>query len=589
VTGAGPGSLAKLGAAGPTRTLLPVHDPSQSGFPPANPWLRRALCVGVLALLPSVVSCRSSKAGDLVAPGDVPVELRDEWQALMDAQQKDRESTAIDQAADAILDKEAPADVHAQALLAKAERQYLVGNDADAIALADEALAKIGPPPVDVQSPLRTAIHATLARALVRGGDAGRALTELDWLEQAGAIEPIELRGARAVALDRQGDRERALAAYVAWRELLKGDEPDAGYAEERIAALVVGLDRTTLEGLAAQAPGPDAADCLRATVGIDPGDQAPAWVLACRPLPARVGIMLPRTGKLAALADAQLAAAVASVTVLGRERPIAVIWRDSGSTPETSRKAADLMIADGAEVIVGPVGSTNVKAAIEVAGSERLLLPGEGSGQARGVAPTLEQRARALLEFAGSSVVVMVPTNGYGERVRKALEKDAKSLGKSLKIIEYSPTTTSFGPVVSPVLPELRKGATLLVGDALSRTELIVRQLRREKLRVLGGVDKEGNEFVALTTAEGLSPASLGKGHESLEGMVVAPVAWPDKRSRAFEDEFARQQGSAPDDQALLVFRALDAAWSGASVTHQPEATLLRVQGGKVVPLASP
>lgn len=577
-----------------TRTLLPVQDPSSPGFPPANPWLRRALCVGVLALLPSVVSCRSSRAnGQLVDPSAVPIELRDEWQALIDAQHEDRESTAIDQAADALLGQDAPVDVHAQALHAKAERQYLVGNDADAITLADEALAKLGPPPAgtepDARGPLRSAIHMTLARALVRGGDAGRALTELDWLEQASAIEPLDLRGARAVAFDRQGDRERALAAFVAWRELLKGDEPDAGYAEERIAALVVGLDRTTLEGLAAAAPGPDAGDCLRATVGIDPGDQAPAWVLACRPLPARVGIMLPRTGKLAALADAQLAAAVASVTVLGRERPVAVIWRDSGSTPETSRKAADLMIADGAEVIVGPVGATNVRAAIEVAGTERLMLPGEGTGQARGVAPTLEQRARALLEFAGSSVVVMVPTNGYGERVRKALEKDAKSLGKTLKFIEYSPTTTSFGPVVSPVLPELRKGATLLVGDALSRTELIVRQLRREKLRVLGGVDKEGNEFVALTTAEGLGPASLGKGHESTEGIVVAPVAWPDKRSKAFEDEFMRQQGSAPDDQALLVWRALDAAWSGASLTHQPQATLLRVQGGKVVPLASP
>ncbi|MFV8756677.1 ABC transporter substrate-binding protein [Nannocystaceae bacterium ST9] len=564
---------------------------SPSGFPPANPWLRRALCVGALALLPTVVSCRSTKAngelGELVDPTAVPVELRDEWQALIDAQKADRESSSIDQAADALLGQDAPVEVHAQALHAKAERQYLVGNDADAIALADEALAKLGEG--EAAAPLRAAIRETLTLALVRGGDAGRALSELDRLEQAGAMSTIELRSARAVALDRQGDRERALAAFVAWRELLKGDEPDAGYAEERIAALVVGLDRATIETLAAQAPGPDAADCLRATIGIDPGDQAPAWVLGCRPLPARVGIMLPRTGKLAALADAQLAAAVASVTVLGRERPVAVIWRDSGSTPETSRKAADLMIADGAEVIVGPVGATNVRAAIEVAGSERLLLPGEGAGQARGVAPTLEQRARAMLEFAGTKVVVMVPTNGYGERIRKALEKDAKSLGKTLKFIEYSPSTTSFGPIVSPVLPELRKGATLVIGDALSRTELIVRQLRREKLRVAGGVDKEGDEFVVLTTAEGLAPDQLGKGHESLEGVVVAPVAWPDKRSRAFEDEFLRQQGSAPDDQALLVWRALDAAWSGASATHQPEATLLRVQGGKVVSLATP
>ncbi len=547
-------------------------------------------------MLPTVVSCRSTSAnGELVDPSTVPVELRDEWQALVDAQQLDKQSSSIDQAADALLGQAAPIEIHAQALHAKAERQVLVGNDADAIALADAAQALLGELPLDSADaaepsmPLRVAIRLTLARALVRGGDAGRALTELDWLELAGAMSGLELRAARAVALDRQGDRERALAAFVDWREVLNGDEPDAGYAEERIAALVVGLDRATLESLAGQARGPDAADCLRAMIGVDPGDQAPAWVLDCRPLPARVGILLPRTGKLAALADAQLAAAVASVTVLGRERPVAVIWRDSGSSPETSRKAADLMIADGAEVIIGPVGSTNVRAAIEVAGTERLLLPSEAIGQARGVAPTLEQRARALIEVAGNSVVVMVPTNGYGERVRKALDKDAKQLGKTLKVIEYSPTTTSFGPIVAPVLAELRKGSTLIVGDALARTELIVRQLRREKLRVLGGVDKEGPEFLALSTAEGLAPDQLGKGHESLEGVVLAPVAWPDKRSRAFEDEFTRQQGSPPDDQALLVWRALDAAWSGASQTHQPQASLLRVQGGKVGSFTAP
>lgn len=564
---------------------------------PTRPWVRRALCVGLLALLPSVISCRSTKAnggrGGLVDPDSVPIELRDDWQALVDALAAGSDAVAIDRAADALLDKEAPPEIHGQALLAKAQRQYELGNDGDAITLADAALAKLGPAPAppanDEAAPLRGAIHRVLALALVRGGDAGRALDELAWLEQAGAIDPIDLYGARAVARDRQGEREAALADFLAWRELLSDDLPDAGYAEERIAALVVGLDRAALERLAAAAAGANAAACLRATLGVDPGDQAPRWVLDCRPLPTRIGIMLPRSGKLAALADAQLAAATAAVTVLGRERPVAVLWRDSGSTPESARKAADLMIADGAEVIIGPVGATNVRAAIEVAGSERLLLPGEGAGQARGVAPTLEQRARAMLEHAGTSVVVMVPTNAYGERIRKALEKDAKSLGKSLKFVEYAAATTSFGPVVAPILPDLRKGATLVVGDALSRTELILRQLRREKLRVRGGVDAEGDEFVVVTSAEGLAPDQLGKGHESLEGVVVAPVAWPDAGSAEFEREFARQQGSPPDDQALLVYRALEAAWSGASVTHRPSADLSQIRGGKVVPLATP
>lgn len=578
------------------RTLAGVHD----RVFPANLRRHRALCVAALAILPMLVSCRSkaNEGGGLVDPDSVPVELRDEWQALVDAQQGDKSSTSVAQAADALLaEPDAPVELHVQALQAKAERAYLLGDDSEAITQSDAALAKLGELGDSATNDpkheaLSKAVHRTLALALVRGGDPVRALDELLWLEQAQAMPSDELRGARAIAYDRAGEQEKALETFVAWREVLGNDSPEAGYAEERIAALVVGLDRVTLERLATQAPGPDAADCLRATLGIDPGDQAPAWVLGCRPLPARIGILLPRSGKLAALADAQLAAAVAAVTVLGRERPVAVLWHDSGSTPETSRKAADRMVADGAEVIIGPVGATNVRAAIEVAGQDRFLLPGEGMAQARGVAPTLEQRAHALLERAATQsgpIVVLVPTNSYGERVRKALEAHAKKLGKSLKFFDYSPSTTSFGEVLKSALGSLGKGGAVIIPDALSRTELIVRQIRRSGFRVAGGVDTQGTELMVLSTAEGLAPDQLGKGHESLEGVVVAPVAWPDKRSREFEVEYRRQQGSSPDDQALLVWRALEAAWSGAAVTHSPNAELLSVQGGQVVSLTTP
>jgi ABC-type branched-subunit amino acid transport system substrate-binding protein len=535
-----------------------------------------------------------------VPPGEVPPQLRDEWQALVDAKSGDRSSAAVDVAADALLEQELPAELRAEALVAKAERQYLLGNDDEAISLADEAAALLGgdpptgPSKIEQREQLVAGIQRVLALASTRGGDPARALAQLDELERTGGIDRLELRGARAVALDRKGDTAAALGAFVAWRELLADDTPEAAYAHERIGGLVEHLDRATIESLAKAAPGPDAADCLRATLGADPGEQAPNWVRKCRPLPARIGILLPRTGKLAALSEAQLAAAVAAVTVLGHSRPVSVLWRDSGSTPDTARAGAERLLADGAEVIIGPVGASNVKAAIAADSANRFLLPGESAGNTRGIAPTLEQRALALVEFARSSgateIIVLTPDSGYGHRV-KAIEKSVEvSKIKSLKFLEYSSSTTTFEPILAPHAAALGRGAVLIIADALPRTELIVRQLRHDGFRVRGGsADREGTEVTVLGTGEGLSPDAIGSKHASLDGVILAPVAFPDAGSRAFETEYFAQQHKRPDDQALLVWRALSAAWSGASSTHEPRPVLVRVQGSGVVAVSAP
>src|SRR5690606_13072898 len=79
----------------------------------------------------------------LVDPGEIPDELREEWQALERAKAMGGSGEGIDAAADALLELEPPPTLAAGALRAKAERQYLLGNDAEAILLADDALAKL--------------------------------------------------------------------------------------------------------------------------------------------------------------------------------------------------------------------------------------------------------------------------------------------------------------------------------------------------------------------------------------------------------------------------------------------------------------
>jgi ABC-type branched-subunit amino acid transport system substrate-binding protein len=322
----------------------------------------------------------------------------------------------------------------------------------------------------------------------------------------------------------------------------------------------------------------------------------APAWVQGCQPLAAvgnapRIGLLLPRSGKFAGLADIQLAAAAAAIRALAGPAgaSLQITWEDAGSSPAEAKQAASALLASGADVLVGPVGPGNVEAAAEVAatagGRVRLVVPGEASGQVHGVAPTIEARTAALAQAVGRSgrtvAVVLAPDNSYGKRAVAALEKSLPKSGvKSLKTIYYPANTTSFHKVLDPVRSSL-KTAAIVIPDQLGRVELVVRQLVRDGVVV----DRPKQPGVPiLTTGEGASPETLGTGHEVLDGVLVAPVAWETADAAGFAEAYTAMEGTGPSDQAWLVYRAVAHAWTGADAMAPPAAAVLRVEGGRLV-----
>jgi ABC-type branched-subunit amino acid transport system substrate-binding protein len=479
----------------------------------------------------------------------------------------------------AAVDPDASPAERVGALLAHAEQAYAAGDDGAAIASAEAGLAEaLGHGP-DLAAQA-TALQVVRLRALVRGGPPAAALSALDRLPAA-AVPEAELRGMKAIVLDRKGDHEGAVVAFARWRAALRSGTPEALYAEQRFEVLAAELPDARLRKLARSLEEGDAAACLAARAG----DAVPAgrssWVGGCRASPVKVAVLLPRTGRYAALADTHLAAVSAAVTVLARRssRPLMVLWRDSASSPDRARAAAKALVEAGAQVIVGPVGRESVRATIDgVADRVPVVVPGEGP---LGVAPDLERRVAALVEHAREQgttrLVVLAPDTRYGRRasagVVAALERHGS---KPLKIITYSPDTTSFAKVLDPVLPDLRKGAALLCPDRLTRVELVVRQLRR------AGVDPASTTLI-LTTGEGLGPSSMAAAARALEGVWIAPVAAPSAATREFAVTYAAREGQEPDDQALLVWHALARAVAGGSGGRRPP-VLVRVKGGRLV-----
>lgn len=550
-----------------------------------------ATLVLALALGSLAVACRSTKAGNgppaaTVAPVRVDPEYQREWEAVQDARSADPAGSGVVAAADRLLARAPPLGLRLAALHAKVASAYLQGDDAAAQRWGDEAVAAVesagGVAAVagGGESALFIDLQRLSALAAARSGEPERALAALSVLEAAKSIDPAELWAARALARERQGRTGEAFVAYAEWRSRLADGTPEARYAEERVRVLGAAMSRADREGLAAATSG-DVSRCLA------PGgnDGEPAWLRSCQFAERRIGVLLPRSGRLSALADQHLAAAVASVRVLaGGGAGVEVVWVDSGSTAGEVRTAAEGLRRAGVDAVVGPVGTGNVGAATRALGKDVLVVvPGEASDGARGVAPTLEERCSALVAEARRRrlpLVILAPENGYGKRAGRAVERAADALGVTVVLRrDFPESTTSFAPVLDPALGALRQGAALVILDRLDRMELVLRQAARDGLAAAGN----GKPMVVLSTGESLEPVALGAGHEVLEGVWLAPAAWTDTEATAFAEAFRAQEGHDPGDQALLVWRALATAWQDRP-SEVPRAVVVRVQGGRLV-----
>ncbi|MBZ5711616.1 ABC transporter substrate-binding protein [Nannocystis pusilla] len=568
--------------------------------------LGRAL-VHAAVVLAVLGACRGSQAVGPAAqtiravdPGHVDPAFQGEWDAVQAARQKDPSGAAVVEAADRLLARDPPLNLRLAAQQVKAGASLDRGDYAAALASARaglEDVTKARAQGIDLAPPERE-----LAEDLGRT----RALAEAEVGDPQTALQAIaaatrgdrgqDLLFATARARERLGDRAGAALAYAQWREVVPDGSAAAALAEARMREQWRGLDAATLEETARKAAGTPAAQCLLVRAGRRAPAGAPAWVGGCQVAgaggPPRIGLLLPRSGKFAGLADVQLAAATAAVRVLAGAAGsnLQVAWEDSGSSPAEAKQAAATLLASGASVLVGPVGPGNVEAAAEVAaasgGRVRLVVPGEGTGpQVLGVAPTLEARAAALAQAVGranrTTAVILAPDNAYGKRAVAAFEKSLPKVGvKSLKTIYYPANTTSFSKVLGPVRSSL-KTAAVLIPDQLGRVELVVRQMVRDGVVI----DRPKQPGVpVLSTAEGSSPEAIGPGHEVLEGVLVAPVGWETPEAAGFTEAYTALEGSGPPDQAWLVYRAVAQAWAGVEAAPPPAAAVLRVESGRFV-----
>lgn len=209
---------------------------------------------------------------------------------------------------------------------------------------------------------------------------------------------------------------------------------------------------------------------------------------------PAKVALLVPLTGQHAVLGKSFLDAAQLAVGDVAASN-FDLSPKDSGDTPDAAAAAARAAIAEGAEMIIGPVFSASVASVKVVAVAANVPVLGlsndwsiAGSGTyILGFSPA--QQITRVVNFALSRgqvrIAVLLPNNIYGDLVLDALRRTSATLASTEN---YQSTAQSIQQAVAALVAKrgdydallLPEGGTALsnVAPALSEANLTARDV---------------------------------------------------------------------------------------------------------------
>lgn len=210
-----------------------------------------------------------------------------------------------------------------------------------------------------------------------------------------------------------------------------------------------------------------------------------------------RVGLLLPFSLRPQDAASLYNAAELA-LFELGNQNTL-LIPRDAGTTEASANAAAQALIADGADIIVGPVVREGVTGAGQAAASRNIPVIGFSSDRMVGgngvylLSFQPEDEVLRLVSYAASqnirSIALLAPANDYGRRIESALRAEAAAHGVTIVSSQlYNRTDADAGAAARALAAGARpqgiiiaeSGAPLrAIGTALVQAGVDTRQTR--------------------------------------------------------------------------------------------------------------
>lgn len=174
---------------------------------------------------------------------------------------------------------------------------------------------------------------------------------------------------------------------------------------------------------------------------------------------PVRVGLLLPLTGPQAALGRAMLDSAELAIFESGR-KDLLLMPADTQGSAAAAVDAANKLIGQGAEILLGPLLSDEVSAVTPIAIANHVPVVGFSSNvqvAAAGVyllsfPPALEVDRVVSYAVANgrTRIAAMIPENNYGALIENALRDAVAAHNATLGPVEHYPT--QIGQMQTPV-----------------------------------------------------------------------------------------------------------------------------------------
>lgn len=282
-----------------------------------------------------------------------------------------------------------------------------------------------------------------------------------------------------------------------------------------------------------------------------------------------KVGLLLPlsATGNAGSTATALRNAAQMAVNDF-RNADIQLLVKDTAGTPGGATAAAQAAVAQGAELIVGPLIGASVAAAAPVARSANVpIIAFSSDSSVAGPGVYLlsflpEDDIRRIVSYAGQSgkrsIAALLPDNAYGTLAQGALQETASRSGARVAVIERYPLDRN--QLAAPT----QRLAAAAAGTA-------------DALLMPDGSDAV-SAITPLLSAGGINPQSvqiLGSGQWDQPSIRSNPFlvgAWyPGPNPGGWNNFSSRYQATYGASAPRIVTLAYDAVSLAAALTRAP------------------
>jgi ABC-type branched-subunit amino acid transport system substrate-binding protein len=279
------------------------------------------------------------------------------------------------------------------------------------------------------------------------------------------------------------------------------------------------------------------------------------------------VGLLLPLTGPSGALGQAMLDAAEMALYDLADEQ-LELLTRDTKGTPDGAGAAAQQVLSQGAQIVLGPLLSPEVGAVKSIAQAAHVpvvafstdaTLAGQ-STYLMGFLPSEEiARVTSYAHAQGHNrFAVLAPSNAYGQVIADAVKNAVAANGAALSRVElYDPAVNGMAAAVRRFAGEGVDYDALFLPDGGARIKALAPQLPYFK------IDPDQVKFLGT----GLWDDPTIGAEPSLDGGWYAAPA-PSVRA-SFEQHFAQLYGHAPPRLATLGY---DATALAAVLARSPQ-----------------